>query len=73
MTEKWNRQVKNKRSGGNSYNTKKAYLGDNYINLAFGKYYQNKITLDSLSEYLTVKPKHISTFEHYAFRMGMSR
>jgi len=74
MVAKWAEQAENKRSpGGNAYYTKKAYLGDNYVNLAFSKYYQNKITLDALSEYLTVKPKYISTFEHYALGVGMSR
>jgi Zn-dependent peptidase ImmA (M78 family) len=77
MVGKWARQAKARRTvasrRGNSYYTKKAYLGDNYVNLAFSKYYQHKISSDSLSEYLTVKPKHIPTFEHYALGVGMSK
>jgi len=54
-----------KPSGGNYYYTKKAYLGDAYINLAFTKYFQNKISADNLAEYLGVKVKNIPTFEGY--------
>ena len=52
-------------SGGNYYYTKKAYLGDTYINLAFSKYFQNKISADNLAEYLGLKVKNIPTFEGY--------
>ena len=53
--------------GGHYYYTQKAYLGDTYINIAFRKYYQEKITIENLSDYLNIKVKNISSFEHYAF------
>lgn len=70
MSEKWideaiNSKVKSK--SGHYYNTQRAYLGDYYIQLAFRKYYQKKISIENLSDFLNVKIKNISTFEHYAF------
>lgn len=57
-----------KSNSGHYYNTQKAYLGDNYINLVFSKYYQNKIQIDKVADYLNVKVKNIPTFEHFAFK-----
>ncbi|PKK83859.1 MAG: hypothetical protein CVT49_06300 [candidate division Zixibacteria bacterium HGW-Zixibacteria-1] len=67
MTEKWANQYKNRKKGGHYYYTQIAYLGNTYINLVFGKYYQNKISAENLSSYLNIKETNISTFEHYAF------
>lgn len=69
----WAEQANTKRSsdtGGNYHLTKKAYLGENYVNLAFSKYYQNKISSDTLSEILNIKPKNLDSFEHFAFARG---
>lgn len=66
--DKWiNEAGTPKKSGGNYYLTKKQYLGENYINLVLGKYYQNKITLERLSDYLQIKEKNFNSFEHYIF------
>lgn len=57
---------KNKPAGGNYYATKETYLGDKYISLAFKKYYQRKISLSQLVDFLDVKPKvipHIDPFK----------
>jgi len=70
MADKWIADAKISREeseGGHYYYTHKAYLGDTYINLAFKKYYQEKITIENLSDYLNIKVKNISTFEYYAF------
>ena len=56
---------KDSASGGDHYNTKKAYLGEYYINLAFSHYYQGKIDIETLSGYLNVKIGNIPTFEGY--------
>ncbi len=61
-------QKSKKLSTGHYYNTQKVYLGENYINIVFSKYYQNKIQLDKVADYLNVKVKNISTFEHFAFK-----
>ena len=55
-------------SGGDHYNTKIAYLGSEYINLAFSQYYQNRIDHTQLADYLDTKPKNIAKLEEYASR-----
>ncbi|MDD5455900.1 MAG: XRE family transcriptional regulator [Candidatus Margulisbacteria bacterium] len=71
MTMKWIDDLKlinqKKTPGGNYYYTNISYLGENYINLAFSKYYQNKISIENLSEYLNTKVKNIESFEHYVY------
>ncbi|MCF7903279.1 MAG: ImmA/IrrE family metallo-endopeptidase [Candidatus Marinimicrobia bacterium] len=70
---KWNNQAKNRKGdsdGGNYYYTQHAYLGDNYINLVYGKYYQNKISRDNVAEYLNVKAKNLNTLEYVVMEGG---
>jgi Zn-dependent peptidase ImmA (M78 family)/transcriptional regulator with XRE-family HTH domain len=55
-------------TGGNYYYTRITYLGENYINLAFSQYYQNRINDVQLAEYLDIKPRHLSTLEEYVAR-----
>ncbi|MGA1826093.1 MAG: ImmA/IrrE family metallo-endopeptidase [bacterium] len=50
-------------SGGNYYATKCAYLGKSYLELAFRRYYQNRISIDELADYLEVKVNNISGIE----------
>ena len=55
-----------KPGGGNYYATKETYLGKKYISLAFEKYYQKRISLNQLADFLDVKPKvitHIDPFK----------
>ncbi len=53
MSSKWTDEIRDKTGGdGNYYNNKRAYLGERYINLAFSKYYRNRITVEALAEYL---------------------
>jgi Zn-dependent peptidase ImmA (M78 family) len=73
MAAKWAEQAKQKEGGessGNYYYTKKIYLGERYINLVYGKYYQNKITIDNVAEYLNVKVKNLPTFEYVVMEGG---
>jgi Zn-dependent peptidase ImmA (M78 family) len=51
--------------GGDPYWSKLAYLGREYVALAFNQYYQNRITDTQLADYLDVKPKNIGTLEEY--------
>ena len=55
-------------SGGNWYYTKIAYLGRDYINLAFSQYYQNRIDEIQLADYLDTKPRNLSSLEEYFAR-----
>lgn len=70
MVRKWAKEfekIKKKSKGGNYYHNQITYLGNTYIDLAFQKYYQNRITIENLSNYLNIKESNISSFEHYAF------
>ncbi len=73
MAAKWAEQAKNKRgeeSGGSFYYSQKTYLGEKYINLVYGKYYQSKITIDNVAEYLNLKVRNLPTFEHVVMEGG---
>ena len=64
---KWAAQ-KQKRSDGDPYWSKLAYLGRDYAALAFNQYHQNRIDETQLGEYLDVKPKNVGTLEEYFVR-----
>lgn len=59
----WKGQGHSESSGGDYYNTQMAYLGANYIRLAFSRYYQNRIDDVRLAEFLNITPRNLSTFE----------
>ena len=59
----WESQVKPaKESSGNFYNSRYAYLGPHYIDLAFTRYYQQRFDDLQLADYLNLKPKNLQTF-----------
>jgi Zn-dependent peptidase ImmA (M78 family) len=72
FTTQWKESFENKKdravSGGNYYLTQMVYLGKTYIDLAFRKYFQDKISIDNLADYLGIKVKNIPTFEDYCLR-----
>ena len=55
-------------SGGNHYWTKIVYLGINYINLAFSRYAQNRISETELADYLDTKVRSLPKLESYLSR-----
>lgn len=55
-------------TGGDHYNTKIAYLGTEYINLAFQRFYQNRIDHNQLADILDTKPKNLTRLEEYVSR-----
>ncbi len=59
----WKSQRSSEGSGGDYYNNQMAYLGTNYIRLAFNRYYQNRIDDVRLAEFLNITPRNLSTFE----------
>ena len=64
---KWAAQ-RHEGSGGNPYWSKLAYLGRDYVSLAFNQYHQNRIDETQLGEYLDVKPKNVGPLEEYFVR-----
>jgi Zn-dependent peptidase ImmA (M78 family) len=67
--KRWAEQKK-EGSGGDYYWTKIAYLGRDYISLAFNQYYRNRINSEQLAEYLDTKPKNLGALEEYFVRGG---
>ncbi len=62
-TTEWSKKTAPSNNAGNFYNTKIAYLGLEYITLAFQRYYQNIISENQLAEYLDTKPKYLTQLE----------
>jgi len=58
-------------TGGDHYNTKIASLGTEYIDLAFRRYYQNRIDEAQLADYLDTKPKNLGNLEEYISRRAL--
>ena len=56
-----------KGGGGNFYRTKIRYLGEEYITLAFQRYYQDRIDEEQLADYLAIKPTQIDQLEDTLF------
>ncbi|NCQ23370.1 MAG: hypothetical protein COW54_09340 [Rhodobacteraceae bacterium CG17_big_fil_post_rev_8_21_14_2_50_63_15] len=70
VVRRWNQQKK-VAPGGNPYNTKIAYLGDEYITRAFQRFYQSKIDADQLADYLDTKPRNLTRLEEYFSRRAV--
>ena len=68
--EEAQKHKKEKKLGGNPDYTKRAYLGENYMELAFSQYYKNNISTQQLSDYLGVKPWRIPKMESLIFEEG---
>ncbi len=62
--QQWGSEPRIKRSGGPTFYVKKlAYLGEEYVSLAFERYYEERINDEELAEFLDIKPKHINMME----------
>jgi len=71
MASEWAAQAKKKgEPGGNYYYNQRTYLGERYINLVYERYYQNRISVDSVAEYLNIKVKNLPTFEYVVMEGG---
>ncbi|MCH7746138.1 MAG: ImmA/IrrE family metallo-endopeptidase, partial [Chloroflexi bacterium] len=67
----WAKEYEGSRSGsggGNYYYNQITYLGEKYLNLAFGRYYQGRCTLEQLSDYVNVKARNIPNLEQVLLR-----
>jgi Zn-dependent peptidase ImmA (M78 family) len=67
MAKQWKASRKGG-TGGDYYLTKGSYIGKGYLELAFGNYYQRKISFEQLAEYLGVKPKFVSGMEALLYK-----
>lgn len=66
------RKIRKDTGGGDYYATKGAYLGEGYLSLAFRRYFQNKISINQLADYLGVKVKNIPGMEYILFKKGLA-
>lgn len=67
-TDEWRQSVKkSRRGGGNDYRTRRAYLGTRYLEVAFSRYYHNRISVEQLADYIGVKTKNIPRMEQELF------
>lgn len=66
----WRQAVKPRTPGGNYYRTMGAYLSEAYVDQAFSRYYQNRIGVEQLADYLGVKVKNVPGMEAQLTRKG---
>jgi len=59
--------------GGNYYATQAAYLGDFYMNLAFSRYYEGRLSIQDLAEHLNIKAKSVEGLERQMLRRAAAR
>ena len=55
-------------TGGNYYNIQVSYLGQKYLELVFRRYYQGRIDLSQLANYVNVKARHVPALEQAFMR-----
>jgi Zn-dependent peptidase ImmA (M78 family)/transcriptional regulator with XRE-family HTH domain len=49
--------------GGNYYLNQAAYLSDRYMEMAFGRYYQGRLSLEELAGYLNIRASNVAGLE----------
>jgi hypothetical protein len=67
----WNADYEAQRGdqdGGNYYLTQASYLGERYLRLAFGKYYEGAISIEQLADYVNVKVSSVAGLEQAALQ-----
>jgi len=70
-TRDWTQSAKTSSGkGGDYYRTMGAYLGERYLGTAFSRYYQNRISVEQLADYLGVKVKNVPGMENLLFPRG---
>jgi Zn-dependent peptidase ImmA (M78 family)/transcriptional regulator with XRE-family HTH domain len=71
FADKWKASLTKKKGGGYYYNNQQAYLGRRYLELAFSRYYQGKISFGQLADYLGVKAKSVPGMEAIVLKAGV--
>lgn len=72
MVRKWSKESAPSGVKGNYYYNMASYLGRKYLETAFGRYYQKRISAEQLADYLGIKAKNISGMEERLMRRGVS-
>ncbi len=67
----WAEGTSVKSPGGEYYNNLVSYLGEEYISLAFLKFYEQHISYEELAEYLDTPPKNLEQLEHNMMKRGV--
>ncbi|MCY3931429.1 MAG: ImmA/IrrE family metallo-endopeptidase [Acidobacteria bacterium] len=65
---RWALETGRSGTGGDYYWTRIAYLGRTYVQTAFSRYYQNRISDEQLADYVDVKLTNLSKLEDYFAR-----
>ncbi|SRR6266566_1918766 len=68
LAARWSQEYLESRagmSGGNYYATRATYLGQSYMQLAFGRFYAGRVTLAELADHLGVKARSIPRLEAF--------
>jgi Zn-dependent peptidase ImmA (M78 family) len=63
---RWRREYENRpraEGGGNYYATKASYLGETFLRLAFGRYYQGAISIQQLADFLNIRVSRVPGLE----------
>jgi len=68
MVRKWAEESPERGKGGNYYYNMGAYLDRQYLEVAFSRYYQNRISTEQLADYLDVKVKSVPGMETLLYR-----
>lgn len=66
--EQWRRDYEGrpkKKPGGDYYATKATYLGEKYLSLVFGRYYQGRISIQQLADFLNVRVSSVPGLEQF--------
>lgn len=66
----WDENAVRKGGGGDYYRNQISYLGENYISLAFRRYYEQTIDEEELADHLDTPPKNLEKLEHYMLQRG---
>ena len=60
--------LKSRSTGGSYYNTQLAYLSGNFLDLVFDRYYEGRIDLNQLADYVDVKARNVPALEQAFIR-----
>lgn len=66
--QEYEEQRQNREGGPSYYATQASYLGRKYLDLAFGRFYQGRCSIEQLADYLNVKVSGIPKLENFAAR-----